>query len=191
MALRQLEAASDGVPPSQLMELAAACTFAHETVSAATERFLKEMRRHVYVTPKSYLDLLSTYTTLLANKRQELAGSRQRFVTGVAKLEDTKAMVAGLQTELTALEPVLVAKTQESLVLLQQVAVEQADAALVRHRVEAEEATVKKQAYAVAEVQAEAQRELDVAMPAFDRAIKALDALDRKVRECRLVLWWI
>lgn len=58
---------------------------------------MKELRRHVYITPKSYLDLLNTYTSLLSAKRHELVSSRQRFVTGVAKLEDTKAMVASLQ----------------------------------------------------------------------------------------------
>lgn len=56
-----------------------------------------EMRRHVYVTPKSYLDLLSSYSSLLGSKRSERAAARQRLVTGVVKLEDTKAMVAGLQ----------------------------------------------------------------------------------------------
>lgn len=87
-----------------------------------------------------------------------------------------------LQSELTALQPVLLAKTEESAVLLKQVAAEQADAALVRARVEAEESVVKKQAFAVAELQADAQRDLDVAMPAFEKAVKALDALDKRVR---------
>jgi dynein heavy chain, axonemal len=103
VALRQLEVAGDLVPTSQQAELADACTVAHEAVSVATERYMKEMRRHVYITPKSYLDLLNTYTSLLSAKRHELVSSRQRFVTGVAKLEDTKAMVASLQVMLVSL----------------------------------------------------------------------------------------
>ena len=97
VAMRQLSATVDLIPSNQHEALAAACTFVHESISQCAERFLRELRRHVYVTPKSYLDLLSSYTTLLSTKRGELAASRQRLVTGVSKLEDTKAMVVGLQ----------------------------------------------------------------------------------------------
>ncbi len=85
------------------------------------------------------------------------------------------------QTELTALEPVLIVKTEETAQLLQQLAIEQAEVERVRSRVEVEEATVKRQAEAVAELQAGAQTEVEEAMPILENAIRALDALDKKV----------
>ena len=90
-------------------------------------------------------------------------------------------MRACAQVELTALEPVLVVKTEETAVLLQQLAVEQAEVVRVRSRVEVEELTVKRQAEAVAELQAGALTDVQLAMPVLEAAIRALDALDKKV----------
>ena len=83
---------------------------------------------------------------------------------------------------MTALEPILIVKTEETAQLLQQLAIEQAEVVRVRSRVEVEEATVKRQAEAVAELQAGAQTEVEEAMPILENAIRALDALDKKVR---------
>jgi hypothetical protein len=84
--------------------------------------------------------------------------------------------------ELTALEPVLLVKTAETAKLLQQLAVEQAEVERVQARVEVEESTVKRQAEAVAELQADALAAVEAALPVLDGAIRALDALDKKVR---------
>jgi hypothetical protein len=43
-------------------------------------RFRKEHRRHFYVTPTSYLQLLDCFKMLLARKREEVAGARRRCV---------------------------------------------------------------------------------------------------------------
>lgn len=43
-----------------------------------------------------------------------------------------------------------------------------------------EEALVRKQAEEVSIVQADAQADLDVAMPALQKAVRALDSLDKK-----------
>ena len=47
------------------------CQQFHSSVSDASERFLAEQGRFNYVTPTSYLELLSTFNTLLTNKRAE------------------------------------------------------------------------------------------------------------------------
>merc|ERR1719181_2469759 len=50
---------------------------------------------------------------------------------------------------------------------------------IVREKVAAEEAEVKQQADEVSAIQAEAQADLDVAMPALNSALKALDSLTK------------
>uniref|UniRef100_A0A673G0D2 Uncharacterized protein n=1 Tax=Sinocyclocheilus rhinocerous TaxID=307959 RepID=A0A673G0D2_9TELE len=52
------------------------------------EQYLAELSRHNYVTPKSYLELLSIFSSLIGQKKQELHSARQRMKTGLDK-EDT------------------------------------------------------------------------------------------------------
>ena len=174
--LAKLELPSEEVRTS----LVECCAFVHHSLNDFSDRFFQELRRKVYTTPKSYLDLINLYLSMLEEQRAKLKAAGSRLVVGVEKLNDTNAKVDGLQEELTRLQPVLVQKTKETEELIKQLAVDQADAAKVRAKVEAEESVVKVRADAVAEVQADAQRDLDVAMPALENALKALDSLDKK-----------
>lgn len=56
--------------------VSAMCVHIHTSVEAAAARFAAELRRHVYTTPKSYLDLISLYLQMLAEKRCVLGCGR-------------------------------------------------------------------------------------------------------------------
>lgn len=45
------------------------CKKFHNSVENESMQFLNELRRHVYVTPTSYLQLISTFKDLLSRKR--------------------------------------------------------------------------------------------------------------------------
>ena len=49
-------------------------------------RYYAILRRHNYVTPTSYLELILTFKNLLAKKRNEIMLLKQRYVTGLEKL---------------------------------------------------------------------------------------------------------
>jgi len=63
--LKELELPSDEVRAS----LAKMCMRIHTNVETQSERFWDELRRRVYTTPKSYLDLISLYINSLDKKR--------------------------------------------------------------------------------------------------------------------------
>jgi len=46
------------------------CKQFHTTTIELSERYQLELNRHNYVTPTSYLELISTFKTLLENKRR-------------------------------------------------------------------------------------------------------------------------
>ena len=77
------------------------------------------------------------------------------------------------------LAPVLEQKAADAEVMLKQVAVDQAEADVVKEKVSAEEATLAKQSAEVKAVADDAQADLDVAMPALNNAVKALDSLTK------------
>ena len=79
----------------------------HRAVESTAARFAAELRRHVYVTPTSYLEQLRTFLALLAEKRGAIATQRGRLAGGLDKLAATAAQVAAMQAELVQLQPVL------------------------------------------------------------------------------------
>lgn len=51
------------------------------------------LRRHNYVTPTSYLELIMTFKTLLGLKRNEIQLLRNRYITGLEKLDFAASQV--------------------------------------------------------------------------------------------------
>jgi dynein heavy chain len=56
--------------------------------------------RFNYTTPKSYLELIALYKSLLAEKREELRKSKERLENGVDKIAQASAQVADLQVSI-------------------------------------------------------------------------------------------
>lgn len=48
------------------------CVKFHEDLQKLSARFLAEQKRHYYVTPTSYLELLGSYKKLLAKRQEEV-----------------------------------------------------------------------------------------------------------------------
>jgi dynein heavy chain len=90
-------------------------------------RYYEVLRRHNYVTPTSYLELILTFKTLLGVKQSEILGLKNRYVTGLEKLEFAASQVTVMQEELTALQPELIktsAETEKLMVKIEQDTVE-------------------------------------------------------------------
>jgi len=151
----------------------------HQSIAEAGEQFYDELRRRVYTTPKSYLDLINLYMKVLGELQDKLNTKKEQMETGVRKLKETNEMVDGLKDDLNKLAPVLEQKSKDAEVLLAQVEVDQAEAGVIKERVSKEEAEVGVQAAEVQAVQADAQADLDKALPALQSAIRALDSLDK------------
>ena len=75
----------------------AASVFVHQAVGRAAGAFYAELRRHTYVTPASYLELLNTFLRLLREQRAAIEGTRARLAVGLGKLLSTADQVAGMQ----------------------------------------------------------------------------------------------
>jgi dynein heavy chain, axonemal len=69
-------------------------------VGEFSEQIMNEERRPVYTTPKSFLELIKLFKTMLATKKGELEAQRDQYETGVIKLTATGEDVAKLEEEL-------------------------------------------------------------------------------------------
>lgn len=101
--LRELDLPSNDVRSS----LAEMCMVIHTSVEEEADDFFAQLRRRVYTTPKSYLDLISLYLNTLDVKRNEYNQNKVRLATGLKKLNDTNKSIAELRVKLTELQPLL------------------------------------------------------------------------------------
>lgn len=157
-----------------------ACCSVHQQVLVTANVFEERLRRKVYVTPKSYLDLISLYLEMILEKREEKDQGLRRLQTGVDKIDEANSVVNSLQEELTKLAPFIAQKIKEADELVPVVTEEQAKAEKIKEKVAGEEVIVRKQADEVNAIAMDAQKDLDIAMPALESALKSLDALDKK-----------
>ena len=151
----------------------------HTSVIDASDDFFRELKRKFYVTPKSFLELISLYLDMLGGKRDDMMTGIKRLEVGVKKINETNALVDGMQAELTELQPVLVIKSKEAEEMIIQVNKDQALASEKKAKVAQDEAAVKKIADEVQIIADDAKRDLDAAMPALHGALKALDSLSK------------
>lgn len=173
--LAHLELPSDQIRSG----LVTMCGFVHRSIENTSQLFFQILRRRVYTTPKSYLDLIQLYRDMLVKRQQTVEVKSERMKVGVRKLVETNDVVDGLRAELVKLEPVLKQKSIETEALLAEVDKEAAEANIVAQKVKEEEAIVGQQAAETQAVQADAQRDLDKALPALESAVKALKSLTK------------
>ena len=69
------------------------CQYFHQSVRLLSEKYYSILRRRNYVTPTSYLELILTFKSLLFKKRDELTTMRQRYLTGLEKLQFAASQV--------------------------------------------------------------------------------------------------
>ncbi|XP_051776026.1 dynein axonemal heavy chain 3-like isoform X1 [Erpetoichthys calabaricus] len=153
------------------------CRHFHQSVMVLSQRFFESLQRRIYVTPTSYLELIKTFKRLLESKRLELLTNRNRYLTGLEKLDFASAQIALMQLQLRELEPLLVERSKETVELLVIIAQDTLEVETVKKEVEAEEAIANKAAQEAQAIKDECEQNLSIAMPALNAAIAALDTL--------------
>ena len=69
------------------------CKTFQTSVGEMSARYFSRLRRHNYVTPTSYLELILTFKTLLNAKRNEVNTAMNRYIVGLEKLEFAASQV--------------------------------------------------------------------------------------------------
>lgn len=71
--------------------LANMCVTIHTSVLEMADRFFNQLRRRYYITPKSYLDLISLYMSLLGEKRWGISAVNRYLSYAISRLLATAA----------------------------------------------------------------------------------------------------
>jgi dynein heavy chain, axonemal len=73
------------------------CKEVHQSIEHQATKFEQMLKRKVYNTPKSYLDLITLYMQCLKEKREALSSNLRRMKSGITKLESSNKLVSELK----------------------------------------------------------------------------------------------
>nr|XP_023674913.1 dynein heavy chain 3, axonemal [Paramormyrops kingsleyae] len=153
------------------------CKIFHESVRELSEKYFSRLRRHNYVTPTSYLELILTFKVLLHSKRKEVDTARNRYQLGLQKLDFAASQVSVMQQELTALQPELIKTSAETEKMMVKIEKETGEVDVKKELVSADETVANEAAAAAKAIKDECEGDLAEAMPALEAALAALDTL--------------
>jgi len=167
------------VSKQALASLPTLCVFFHQSVFDLSATFLAKERRHYYVTPTSYLELLLSYKEMLLERQTDVSTVKTRYIVGLEKLGATEDSVALMQEQLIALQPQLEAAKVETDAAMAAIAAETVEADAVKKVVSQEEAVASQEAAVVKAIKDDCEADLAKAMPMLDAALKALNTLTK------------
>ncbi|XP_025062794.1 dynein heavy chain 3, axonemal [Alligator sinensis] len=159
-------------------EVVLMCKYFQESVRELSVSYYNTLRRHNYVTPTSYLELILTFKSLLHSKRQEVNTMRNRYLVGLQKLDFASSQVAEMQKELTALQPELIQTSAETEKMMIQIEKETVEVDAKKELVSADEKEANEAAAVAKAIKDECEGDLAEAMPALEAALAALDTLN-------------
>jgi dynein heavy chain, axonemal len=172
-AFAEVEFADD----SMKQGIVSMCGDIHKGVEKASEHYAEALRRYNYVTPTSYLELLSTFKKVLKEKRDELNTGVRRLSVGLDKLDSTEKDVGVMKVELIDLMPILEKTGIEVEELMKKIEVDKASAGETKAVVEVEEEGASKKAAECKAIADSAQAGLAEALPALAAAVECLKNL--------------
>uniref|UniRef100_A0A8C4J682 Dynein axonemal heavy chain 7 n=1 Tax=Dromaius novaehollandiae TaxID=8790 RepID=A0A8C4J682_DRONO len=153
------------------------CKSFHISTIVLSDLYHAELQRHNYVTPTSYLELISTFKSLLEKKRTEVMKMKRRYEVGLEKLESAASQVALMQSELGALHPQLQEASKQVDEMMMVIEKESLEVAKTEKIVKADEIVANEQAMAAKVIKDECDADLAQAMPCLESALAALDIL--------------
>ncbi|XP_043259684.1 dynein axonemal heavy chain 1-like [Colletes gigas] len=155
------------------------CQYMHSSVIDASDLFLKELDRHNYVTPTSYLELLSGYGDLLRKKKNELQSAESRLSTGLDKLASAEVEVKKMQELLRNMKPQLEKAAAETAKMIERITHDTIEAEETRAKAKEQEDVAARMKVENQKIRDDAEADLSLARPMLIAAEKSLKALNR------------
>ena len=152
----------------------------HQSVEDKVVEFRDVYRRISYVTPTSYLELLSMYKKVLGEQRNQNETARSRLVRGLEVLKEAEIQIEKMGKQLEEDQPIL----ERTQIQVEEKKKDIAEKTVIAEEektvVSAEEAVASKKEAEVKAVKDNADEKLGEALPALDAAIEKVKKIQVK-----------
>eukprot|EP00760_Papus_ankaliazontas_P013352 PhM_4_TR15700/c3_g1_i1/m.85000/K10408/DNAH; dynein heavy chain, axonemal len=151
----------------------------HEDITEQADEYFRVEKRRCYTTPKSFLELIALYKTLLAQKRNDVEVAQRRLNSGIDKIKEAGDQVAALQDVLKRESVEVEEAAEKTRELMEFVSKERKKVEEQNASAQQEESRTNAIVVEVEAIAAECAKDLVAAKPLVDEALAALDTLDK------------
>ncbi|XP_061247081.1 dynein axonemal heavy chain 9 isoform X1 [Bos javanicus] len=170
---------TEGVEATVKPSVSEFMAFVHTSVNHTSQSYLSNEQRYNYTTPKSFLEFIRLYQSLLRRNGRELRSKMERLENGLLKLHSTSAQVDELKAKLATQEVELRQKNEDADKLIQVVGVESDKVSREKAIADEEERKVALIMLEVQQKQKDCEEDLAKAEPALTAAQAALNTLNK------------
>ncbi|XP_077995609.1 dynein axonemal heavy chain 10-like isoform X2 [Glandiceps talaboti] len=153
--------------------------YVHQSVGDHSKKFQQKLRRNNYVTPKNYLDFITTYLRLLDVKDEYILGQCKRLESGMQKLEEASVQLNELNEKLAVQKVAVTEKTKACEELLEEISTRTAQAQEKQKIAVAKGQEIEVQSKIIVVEKKDAEEALQEALPALEAARLALEDLEK------------
>ncbi len=150
----------------------------HQSVEKLSSKYEDELRRVNWVTPTSFLELLSMYQSILRERREYFGGQKARLEKGLNVLAEASVEIANLREMLDKKQPELEATKIEVAQTKETISKESEAAEETKAVVAKDEAIAAEQEAEVSKVKESADADLAKAEPALKAAIREVSKIE-------------
>ncbi|XP_005399408.1 PREDICTED: dynein heavy chain 9, axonemal isoform X2 [Chinchilla lanigera] len=167
------------IEPTVKQSISKFMAFVHTSVNQTSQSYLSNEQHYNYTTPKSFLEFIRLYQSLLCRNEKELKSKTERLENGLLKLHSTSAQVDDLKAKLATQEVELKQKNEAADKLIQVVGVETEKVSREKATADEEEQKVALIMLEVKQKQKDCEEDLAKAEPALTAAQEALNTLNK------------
>ncbi|XP_054466216.1 dynein axonemal heavy chain 10 [Anoplopoma fimbria] len=167
------------IPEAHSAAVIAHVCMVHSSVGDFSKLFQQKLRRCNYVTPKNYLDFISTYSNLLEEKDKYILAQCKHLEGGLDKLKEASVQLAELNIKLAEQKVVLAEKSIACEALLNEIGTNTTVAEEKKTLAEDKAKEIEVQNKVIAVEKKEAESSLAEALPALAAARNALQDLEK------------
>ncbi|XP_038822889.1 dynein heavy chain 6, axonemal-like [Salvelinus namaycush] len=160
-------------------KVARVCVDIHYSSTQMAAQYLQEMRRPYYIVPSTFIEYIDTFTKMCRSEGSKLHNVRDRFSNGLSILSEATSLVTVMQDELLALGPQIEEKSKEIEILMGKLKEDSQAVEQVRAIVKMEEDMMLQETRIVHEYAEDATADLNKVLPLLEKAVSALDALQK------------
>ncbi|XP_073448349.1 dynein axonemal heavy chain 12 [Aquarana catesbeiana] len=162
---------------TERQEVVPICKYFHTSAIGLSDKFLRELGRHNYVTPTSYLELIAAFLQLLSQKRDTVMKAKKRYTNGLDKLAFAESQVGEMKKELVKLQPELEESKIRNAEMMKVIEKESAEVEAMSKIVRTDEEVATQKASEAQALKNECESDLAAAIPALEEAMSALNTL--------------
>jgi dynein heavy chain len=150
----------------------------HTQVVEACDMYFAQMRKQVFVTPKSYLFFLKSYKVLYSKEMEKLVDAERNYTNGLAKIKEAKAKIDILDKDLKEKQVEIEAKQKLLNEVLDKIKIRTIEAEKKEREVKSDKERIEKEATLIKKKKDECEADLNKELPKLQAAKEAAEGIN-------------